>query len=178
MKASAKGLLFSSIRSFDPVIFLEPKALYRTYVEDVPIHDYEIPLSQADIIQYGTDITIIGWGQQLRLIQSACQMAYQNHGISCEIIDLQTLVPWDQETVIQSVQKTGKCIISHEAPITLGLGAEICATIQTECFWKLQAPIQRICGYDIPFPLVHEKYYIPDQYKIYDAILQCMEQAK
>lgn len=175
---TAKGLLLSSIRSPDPVIFLEPKALYRTAVEEVPLHDYEIPLSQAEVIRTGSDITLIGWGQQLRMIEQACDLAQQTHHVSCEIIDVQTLVPCDYETMIRSVQKTGKCIISHEAPITLGFGAELCATIQNECFYYLQAPITRICGYDIPFPLVHEKYYVPDTYKIYDAILNCMEQAK
>ena len=175
---TAKGLLLSSIRSPNPVIFLEPKALYRTAIEAVPIHDYEIPLSQAEIIRTGSDITLIGWGQQLRMIEQACDLAQQTHNISCEIIDVQTLVPCDYETMIRSVQKTGKCIISHEAPITLGFGAELCATIQSECFYSLQVPITRICGYDIPFPLVHEKYYVPDTYKIYDAILNCIEQAK
>ena len=117
---TAKGLLLSSIRSPDPVIFLEPKALYRTAVEAVPIHDYELPLSQAEVIRTGTDITLIGWGQQLRMIESAADLAQQTHGVSCEVIDVQTLVPCDYDTLIRSVQKTGKCIISHEAPMTLG----------------------------------------------------------
>jgi 2-oxoisovalerate dehydrogenase E1 component beta subunit len=175
---TAKGLLLASIRSPNPVIFLEPKALYRAAVEDVPIGDYELPLSTADVVQHGTDVTVIGWGGQVRVLQAACDVARKEHGISCELIDLQTIVPWDVSTVIASVHKTGKCVVSHEAPITAGFGAEVVATIQQRCFWSLQAPIQRVCGYDLPFPLVHEKLYVPNALKNVDAIVQCMKDAK
>jgi 2-oxoisovalerate dehydrogenase E1 component beta subunit len=174
---TAKGLLLASIRSPDPVIFLEPKALYRAAVESVPTGDYEIPLRTAEILQRGTDVTVVGWGGHLRVLQAACDMATLEHGISCELIDLQTIVPWDTATVIQSVTKTGKLVVSHEAPLTAGFGAEIVATIQRACFWSLQAPIQRVCGYDTPFPLVHEKLYLPDERKNLQAIVQCVRDA-
>ena len=111
-------------------------------------------------------------------MQSACNLAQSQYGIHCELIDLQTLLPWDTETVVQSVQRTGKLVISHEAPITCGLGAEILATVQSHCFWSLEAPIQRVCGYDTPFPLVFEKYYVPDELKNLEAIRTVMDLAK
>lgn len=175
---AAKGLLLKSIRSPDPVVFLEPKALYRSAVEQVPVGDFEMELSQARIVQEGHDVTVIGWGGQMRRLQTACDLAEKQHGISCELIDLQTILPYDKETLVKSVTKTGKCVISHEASITGGFGAELAATLQEVCFWNLQAPIQRVCGFDTPFPLVHEKYYIPDEYKNLEAILACMEAAK
>jgi len=172
---TAKGLLLRSIRSHDPVIFLEPKALYRTYVESVPTDDYELPLGKADIMRTGTDVTIVGWGSHLRVLEEACDMAQSQFGISCELIDLQTILPWDKDTIVTSVQKTGKLIVSHEAPLTCGFGAEIAATLQQECFLNLEAPIQRICGLDTPFPLVFEKYYLPNALKNLDAIQYVME---
>ena len=168
---TAKGLLLGSIRSSkDPVIFLEPKALYRTAVESVPVGDYELPLGQADVMRVGHDVTMVGWGGHLRIMEEACDMAQALHGISCELIDLQTLLPWDVDTVVKSVQKTGKLIVSHEAPLTCGFGAEVVATLQEQCFLSLEAPIQRVCGLDTPFPLVFEKYYIPNALKNLDAI--------
>mmetsp|Transcript_28897 Transcript_28897/g.52343 ORF Transcript_28897/g.52343 Transcript_28897/m.52343 type:complete len:410 (-) Transcript_28897:348-1577(-) len=170
----AKGLLLSSIRSKDPVIFLEPKILYRAAVEEVPDADYEIPLGKAEIIRTGNDVTIVGWGAQLRTLQAASDLAAKE-GISCELIDLRTILPWDSECIIQSVKKTGKLIISHEAPMTCGFGAEVVATLQQECFFHLEAPIQRVCGYDTPFGLVFEKHYLPDEKKNLDAIRRVME---
>lgn len=175
---SGKGLLLSSIRSKDPVIFLEPKALYRAAVEEVPIGDYEIPLGKAEVLREGSDVTVVGWGSQLRRLEKACDLAKENHGISCELIDLQTILPWDFETVEGSVKKTGKLVVSHEAPVTCGFGAEVVASMQQRCFWHLEAPIQRVCGYDTPFPLVYEKYYIPDELKNLDAIVSVVKSAK
>lgn len=170
----AKGLLLSSIRSKDPVIFLEPKILYRSAVEEVPDEDYEIPLGKAEVMQTGSDVTIVGWGAQLRTLQKACDLAAKE-GISCELIDLRTILPWDSDTIIRSVQKTGKLIVSHEAPVTCGFGAEVVATLQQECFFHLEAPIQRVCGYDTPFGLVFEKHYLPDEKKNLDAVRKVME---
>ena len=129
---SAKGLLLSSIRSKDPVIFLEPKILYRSAVEEVPDADYEIPLGKGEIMQSGKDVTVVGWGAQLRTLQAACDLAAKE-GISCELIDLRTILPWDSDCIINSVKKTGKLVVSHEAPITCGFGAEVVATLQQEC---------------------------------------------
>ncbi|KAL7461319.1 hypothetical protein ACHAXS_001742 [Conticribra weissflogii] len=170
----AKGLLLSAIRSKDPVVFLEPKILYRASVEEVPDADYEIPLGKAEIIREGADVTVVGWGAQLRTLQKACELALKD-GISCELIDLRTILPWDSETIIKSVMKTGKLVVSHEAPITCGFGAEVAATLQQECFFYLEAPIQRVCGYDTPFNLVFEKYYLPDEKKNLDAIRKVMD---
>mmetsp|Transcript_7441 Transcript_7441/g.9462 ORF Transcript_7441/g.9462 Transcript_7441/m.9462 type:complete len:434 (-) Transcript_7441:364-1665(-) len=175
---SAKGLLLSSIRSKDPVVILEPKALYRAAVEDVPDAEYEIPLGKAEILQHGTDVTIVGWGAQLRTLAKACHMAKSKYGISTELIDLRTILPWDVHTIEQSVKKTGKLIVSHEAPVTCGFGAEIVATLQERCFLSLEAPIRRVCGYDTPFPLIFEKQYLPDEYKNLEAILDVVGYAK
>jgi 2-oxoisovalerate dehydrogenase E1 component beta subunit len=125
----AKGLLLSSIRSKDPVIFFEPKALYRIAEEEVPDEDYEIPLGKAEVIREGSDVTIVGYGMQLRRITMAAELAIEQ-GISCEIIDLRTILPWDVDTVEKSVKKTGKLIVSHEAPLTSGFAAEISSKIQ------------------------------------------------
>ena len=165
----AKGLLLASIRSPDPVIFLEPKVLYRAAVEDVPDEDYEIEIGKAEVMRQGTDVTVIGWGGQLRVLEKACNLA-EEQGVSCELIDLKTLLPWDVDTVFESVMKTGKCVISHEAPITGGFAAEISSRIQEDCFLHLEAPVQRVCGMDTSFPLVFEKYYIPDETKNLEAI--------
>ena len=167
---SGKGLLLSAIRSKDPVIFLEPKALYRASVEDVPVGDYMTELGKAHIMREGGDVTVVGWGGQLRVLETACNLAKDRYGIECELIDLQTILPWDKDTVEKSVLKTGKLVVSHEAPITSGFGAEVVASIQERCFWSLEAPIQRVCGYDTPFPLVFEKYYVPDELKNLEAI--------
>lgn len=175
---SAKGLLLASIRSPDPVVFLEPKALYRAAVEDVPVGDYELPLGQAEVMRTGNDVTVVGWGGQLRVLEAACDLAENEHGISCELIDLQTILPWDYETVESSVRKTGKLVVSHEAPVTCGFGAEVAARIQQDCFYSLEAPIQRVCGYDTPFPLVFEKYYVPDELKNLDAIRRVVDEAR
>lgn len=104
------------------------------------------------------------------MLQAACDLAKQQYGIEAELIDLQTILPWDADTVEQSVSKTGKLIVSHEAPLTCGFGAEVVATLQERCFLSLEAPIQRVCGYDTPFPLVFEKYYIPNELKNLEAI--------
>lgn len=132
----AKGLLLSCIRDPNPVVFFEPKWLYRLAVEEVPENDYMLPLSQAEVIREGGDITLVGWGAQLEIMQQACIDADKD-GISCELIDLKTLIPWDKETVVASVRKTGRLLISHEAPITGGFGAEISASIVERCFLRV-----------------------------------------
>jgi len=166
----AKGLLLASIRDPNPVIFLEPKWLYRSAVEFVPVGDYQIPIGEARVVRQGTDITVVGWGAQLHVLAHACEMAQREQGISCELIDLRTLAPWDRDTIAESVKKTGRLIISHEAPKTCGLAAEISASIQETCFLHLEAPITRVCGYDTPFPLVFERLYVPDAYKNLQAM--------
>lgn len=165
----AKGLLLASIRDPNPVVFFEPKWLYRLAVEEVPDHDYTLPLSQAEVIREGTDITLVGWGAQLAIMEQACLDA-SKEGISCELIDLRTLIPWDKETVEASVRKTGRLLVSHEAPVTGGFGAEIAASVVERCFLRLEAPVARVCGLDTPFPLVFEPFYMPTKNKVLDAI--------
>lgn len=121
---------------------------------------------------------MVGWGGHLRVLEKTCDMASERYGIKCELIDLQTIVPWDVECVTQSVMRTGKLIVSHEAPITCGFGAEVVAKVQEECFLSLEAPIKRVCGYDTPFPLVFEQYYIPDEFKNLEAIRYVTEFAQ
>eukprot|EP00617_Octactis_speculum_P018704 CAMPEP_0185751696 /NCGR_PEP_ID=MMETSP1174-20130828/10459_1 /TAXON_ID=35687 /ORGANISM="Dictyocha speculum, Strain CCMP1381" /LENGTH=322 /DNA_ID=CAMNT_0028428775 /DNA_START=116 /DNA_END=1084 /DNA_ORIENTATION=+ len=171
----AKGLLLAAIRDPNPVIFLEPKALYRTAIEEVPEGDYEIPLGEAYKVKEGSDVTVVGWGGHMRVLEQACDMAFEERGISCELIDLRTLLPWDVEAVEASVAKTGRLVISHEAPVTGGFGAEISAEISSRCFLSLEAPIQRVCGYDTPFPLTNEKYYIPSATKNFSAICKTFD---
>ena len=165
----AKGLLLAAIRDPDTVLFFEPKAIYRASVGEVPVTDYKLPIGVAEVVQEGTDITLLGWGAQMIQINKAAEMA-AGEGISCEVIDLRTLLPWDRDTVATSVSKTGRLLISHEAPLTGGFAGEITATIQERCFLSLESPITRVAGLDTPFPLIQEKQYLPDYLKIYEAI--------
>jgi 2-oxoisovalerate dehydrogenase E1 component beta subunit len=165
----AKGLLLASIRDPNPVIFFEPKRLYRASVGEVPGGDYVIELGKAQVVKQGSDITVLAWGAQMEIVEKACERA-EKEGISCEIIDLRTIAPWDVETIAKSVTKTGRLLINHEAPLTGGFAGEIAATIQQECFLSLESPISRVCGLDTPYPLVHEKEYMPDELKTFEAI--------
>ncbi|XP_030411665.1 2-oxoisovalerate dehydrogenase subunit beta, mitochondrial isoform X2 [Gopherus evgoodei] len=166
----AKGLLLSCIEDKNPCIFFEPKILYRAAVEQVPVEPYYIPLSQAEILQEGSDVTLVAWGTQVHVIREVATMAQEKLGVSCEVIDLKTILPWDAEAVCKSVVKTGRLLISHEAPLTGGFASEISSTVQEECFLNLEAPISRVCGYDTPFPHIFEPFYIPDKWKCYDAL--------
>ncbi len=167
----AKGLLLASIRDNNPVIFFEPKRLYRASVGEVPTEDYQLPLGKAEVVTQGSDITLLAWGAQMEIIEKAAEMAGAD-GISCEVIDLRTILPWDIETVANSVTKTGRLLVSQEAPLTAGFASEIAATIQKECFLHLESPIARVCGMDTPYPLSLEKEYVADHLKVYEAIKQ------
>jgi pyruvate dehydrogenase E1 component beta subunit len=161
----AKGLLISSIRDPDPVIFLEAMRLYRMMKEDVPEDDYSIPLGKARIVQEGNDITIVSWGSMLHRTLQAIE------GYDAEVIDLMTLHPFDEETLLNSVKKTGRVVIVHEAPKTCGLAAELSATIAEEAILYLKAPIIRVTGYDVIIPLPKlEDYYIPSVERIRKAL--------
>ncbi|KHJ87139.1 Transketolase protein [Oesophagostomum dentatum] len=166
----AKGLLLSCIRDPNPCIFFEPKILYRLAAEDVPTGDYTLPLSKADVVREGKDVTLVTWGTQVHVALEAAQMAQEQLGKSVEVIDLETIMPWDEETVVKSVEKTGRLIISHEAPVSSGFGAEIAASIQRRCFLYLEAPIERVCGFDTPFPHVFEPFYLPTKWRLLDTI--------
>lgn len=166
----AKGLLLSALQSPDPVLFLEPIKLYRAYKQDVPEEYYTIPIGKAAVIQEGSAITLISWGASVHQVVDAAKDAARK-GISCEIIDLRTIMPWDIETVIASVKKTGRAVIVHEATKTAGFAAEIIATINERALEYLQAPVARVTAYDIIFPLYrNEKRQLPSFERIYDAI--------
>jgi 2-oxoisovalerate dehydrogenase E1 component beta subunit len=153
-------------------LFFEPKVLYRAAVDDdVPVGDYMLPLGKAEIVQEGSDVTIVCWGTQVKRSLEASQLAEDKH-ISCEVIDLQTIVPWDLETVMASVKKTGRLIVTHEATYTGGFGGEIISEIQNRCFYNLKAPVERVTGFDSPFPLAWEEFYIPNKYRLLEAIIK------
>ncbi|CAI2309799.1 unnamed protein product [Caenorhabditis sp. 36 PRJEB53466] len=166
----AKGLLLACIRDPNPCIFFEPKILYRLAAEDVPVGDYEIPLGKAETVRTGKDLTIVSWGTQVHVALEAAQLAKEKLNADVEVIDLQTIQPWDEDHVVESVQKTGRLIVTHEAPISSGFGAEIASTVQKRCFLNLEAPIERVAGYDTPFPHVHEPFYLPTVHRVFDAI--------
>jgi pyruvate dehydrogenase E1 component beta subunit len=166
----AKGLLISSIRDPDPVIFLEAMRLYRLFKEDVPEADYTIPLGKARIVQDGKDVTLISWGSMLQRTLQAVE------GYDAEVIDLMTLQPFDEETVLNSVKKTGRVVIVHEAPKTCGFGAELSATIAEEAILYLKAPILRVTGYDVIVPLPKlEDYYLPSVERIRKALEEILK---
>lgn len=168
----AKGLLISCIRDPDPTIFLEPTRSYRLLKEEVEDTAFTIPLEKAQVVQEGKDVTVIGWGAMMPLIHTAVDAAGQE-GISCEIIDLRTLSPLDTETVIGSVQRTGRCVIVQEAPKTCGLAAELIARINERALLSLEAPVERVTAPDITVPLPKaEKYYYISPDRIYNAIIR------
>jgi len=166
----AKGLLLSSIRDPDPVIFMEPKRIYRAIREEVPEGDHTIPLGKARMVQEGTDVTVIAWGAMVREVLSAAEQLKADK-IDMEIIDLRTISPIDVETIVSSVRKTGRAVVVHEAPKTCGLGAEIIALINEKALLSLQAPVERVTGFDIPVPLPKsEHYYLPNPKRIMMAV--------
>ncbi len=171
----AKGLLISSIRDDDPVIFLEPKRLYRAGRQEVPEDDYAVPLSQAKIVREGEDLTIIAWGAMIPVVQQAAEII-EPTGVFPEIVDLRTLSPMDSQTIIDSVKRTGRAVVVHEAPKTCGLGAEIAALINEKALLNLDAPVLRITGQDITVPLFKsEDYYYPTPERIVYYIKKIME---
>jgi 2-oxoisovalerate dehydrogenase E1 component beta subunit len=165
----AKGLLLSAIRSNDPCIFMEPKILYRAAVEQVPVDSYELPLSKAEVLKEGKDVTIISYGTPLYTCMSAIQRAEEDLGVSVELIDLRTIYPWDKKTVFDSVRKTGRAIVVHEAMVNAGVGAEVAASIQedSETFVRLEAPVSRVAGWSIHSGLIYERFNIPDVARTY-----------
>ncbi|MBN4049274.1 alpha-ketoacid dehydrogenase subunit beta, partial [archaeon AH-315-M20] len=169
----AKGLLISAIRDPDPVIFYEPMRVYRAIKEKVPDKEYTVPIGKAEIEQEGSDLTVISYGAMLKFTKEALEKSQY----SAEIIDVRTIVPLDTETIINSVIKTGRCVIVHEAPKTCGFAAEIIARINEKCFFNLEAPIARVTGLDtaIPFGKL-ENYYLPSEKRILKAVNKVMSQ--
>ncbi len=166
----AKGLLISSIRDPDPVIFLEPTRSYRLRKEEVEETPFEIPLSQARLVREGNDLTVVGWGAMMPHIQKAVERI-SKEGVSCEVIDLRTLSPMDDHSFIDSVKKTGRAVVVQEAPKTCGVAAELIARINEKALLSLEAPVARVTAPDITVPLPQgEKYYYISPDLIYDAI--------
>ena len=177
----AKGLLISSIESDDPVLFFEPKRLYRGPFDgdphhvltwdsqpggDVPQGYYQTPLGKGLVVRKGAAATVIAWGTMVHV----CRASIEQAGIDAELIDLRTLLPLDLDMICESVKKTGRVVVVHEAPRTSGYGAEVVAQIQEECFWHLEAPILRVTGWDTPFPHAMEWEYLPNQQRIIKAL--------
>jgi len=168
-----KGLLTSAMRDPDPVIFLEPKALYRTAKGEVPEGEYDVPLGKARTAREGTDVSIITYGAMVPVAEGAAAEA-EKEGVSVEITDLRTLWPLDVEAVDRSVQKTGRAVVLHEAPRTCGFGAELATLVQERSFLHLKAPVARVTGFDTPFPYALEKIYLPDARRVLHAIREAV----
>jgi 2-oxoisovalerate dehydrogenase E1 component beta subunit len=183
----AKGLLISAIEDDDPVIFLEPKRLYHGPFDghhekpvtpwaqhpagEVPADYYNVPLGKAAVVRAGEAVTVLAYGTMVHV----CMAAAQETGIDAEVIDLRTLLPLDIDTIIASVEKTGRCIIVHEATRTSGFGAELAALVQEKCFFHLEAPILRVTGWDTPYPHALEWKYFPGPTRVGAALRRVME---
>lgn len=169
----AKGLMASAIRDPDPVIFFEPKKLYRAIKEEVPEKEYLIPIGKANVVKEGKDVSIITYGSSVRDCVNVAEQMKDKYDI--EVIDLRTLSPMDTETIISSVKKTGRAVVVHEAPKTLGLGAEIIARINEKALLSLEAPVERVTGFDIIVPLPKmEEHNRPSIHRISAAIEKVM----
>jgi 2-oxoisovalerate dehydrogenase E1 component beta subunit len=167
----AKGLLTSAIRGDDPVIFMEPKRVYRAARGDVPEGEYTVELGKAKVVREGSQITVLCYGAMVHTCVEAAQLA-EKDGFDPEIVDLRTLLPLDTETVLASVRKTGRVVIAHEAPKTCGYGAELAAMIAEKALMSLEAPIARVAGFDTPFPYTLENEYLPSPDRVAAAIKQ------
>lgn len=173
--ARAYGLLLAAIRDPDPVIFMEPMRVYRLVKQAVPDDGVALPLGRSFVLREGSDITLISWGASVQeTLQTADELAKQ--GISAEVIDVASIKPLDSETLLRSVQKTGRCVIIHEAPRTCGFGAEIAAIISEQAIYSLIAPVLRVTGYDVQIPYFQlEKAYLPSVARILAAAKQTLE---
>lgn len=173
----AKGMMISAIRDPDPVIFLEPKRLYRAFKQEVPEEEYFIPLGKASLIQDGTDVTLLAYGSMVRECQKAAIEA-QKIGISCMVVDLRSVSPLDRDAILYSAEKTGRVVIAQEAARTFGTAAEISMIIYEHLYGKLKAPIERVTGFDIAMPLLRgEDMYLVDSFRILEGIKKVMGKA-
>ncbi len=173
---TARAMLISAIRDPDPVVFLEPKRVYRSVREQVPEEEEAYPFGQAQVVRKGKDITLISYGAMLRETMAAAEQADKELCVSAEVIDLLSIVPMDTATIVDSVKKTGRCVIVHEAPRSCGVASEVIARINEHALLSLQAPIVRATGYDIPYPFfARESAYLPSTPRVLAAIRQTME---
>jgi pyruvate dehydrogenase E1 component beta subunit len=171
----AKGLLIASIDDPDPVLFLEPMRSYRAFKDEVPTDRYTVEIGKASLVEEGTDLTLIAWGAMVPLAVKAAQKVREQN-IHCDVLDLRTLYPLDKEMIAESVQKTGRAVIVHEAHATSGLGTDIIALIQDTSFLYLKSPIQRVTGFDVPVPFYTlEQHYLPNEDRIIEAIHKAIQ---
>ncbi|MDR6225942.1 alpha-ketoacid dehydrogenase subunit beta [Desmospora profundinema] len=172
----AKGLLISAIRDDDPVIFYEPMKLYRSIKADVPEEAYTVPLGKANVVREGSDVTLIAYGSMVHVAEKAAAQAEKERGVKAEVIDLRTISPFDLETIIGSVTKTHRAVIVHEAAQTGGVGAELSARIHEEAILSLEAPVERVTGFDTPYPLTAiEDEYLPTVDRICAGIYKTLD---
>ncbi|MCA9801499.1 MAG: alpha-ketoacid dehydrogenase subunit beta [Cyanobacteria bacterium HKST-UBA02] len=173
---NARALLHSAIQDPDPVIYFEPKALYRLFKEEVPDTMETLPIGQAQIAKEGTDLTVVSYGASFRAALEAVEEMEEEDGVSIELIDLLTASPLDHDTIVESVKKTGRCLVVHEGPRNCGIGAEVIARINEHALLYLEAPVKRVTGYDTPTPYFSkERFYIPDTDRIIHAARQTLD---
>jgi len=173
----AKGLLTEAIRGEDPVLYCEPLRGYRLIRDEVPDDDYSVPFGRLRIVREGTDITLVAWSAAVVVAHEAAELAAQE-GVSCQVIDLRTLVPLDAEGLGEAVAGTGRALVIHEAPLTAGFGAEVVATIMEQAFWSLTAPVMRVAAPDTPYPISSlEQLYVPSAERVLKAIRRVMNPA-
>jgi pyruvate dehydrogenase E1 component beta subunit len=172
----AKGLLAAAVADPDPVLFLENIKLYRSFRQETPAEYYSIPLGKANVVREGEDVSIFAYGAMVSVALEAAKQARQENGISCEVIDLRTVWPLDEEAIMHSVEKTGRALVVHEAPRAGGIGAEVTALINERCLYSLLKPVGRVTGYDTPFPVPGvEDYYVPTPARVLSALAEVME---
>jgi len=171
----AKGLLASSIECNDPVLFLEHKRLYRAFKEEVPEERYTVPLGRCRVARRGSDVTIVTWGAMARVCEKAAEGLERESGTKCEIIDVRTIKPLDDETIVASVRKTGRLVVVQEAMRSFSAASEVCARVCEKAMFSLRAPIRRVAGYDVPVPLPKlEEHFIPDERSVMSAVADVM----
>ncbi len=173
---NGRALLVSAIRDPDPVIFFEPKAIYRAFREEVPEEEETIPLGKPQLVREGKDVTMVAYGAMMAPTLEAADELQEKSGISAEIIDLLTISPLDDQIIADSVQKTGRAVVVHEAPMSFGPGAEIITRLVEKSFYYLEAPVKRVTGYDIVYPLyAREKANMPNSRRIIKAVQETLE---
>lgn len=173
---NARALLLAAIRDPDPVVFMEPKHSYRAFREEVPDQEEVLPIGQCQVVQEGTDLTLISWGAMMRPVLKAAAEMEKSRGASIEIIDLLTIAPLDYQTFTASVRKTGRCVVVQEAPRSYGVSSEVAARINDEAFLYLEAPIERVTGYDVVTPYFgREKSYLPNADRVARAIAKTLD---
>ncbi|MCI4369232.1 MAG: alpha-ketoacid dehydrogenase subunit beta, partial [Thermoplasmata archaeon] len=167
--ADAKGLLLTAIHDVDPVLFLEPKRIYRALTGEVPDGDYRVPFGEAKVVREGSTLSAFAYGAMIPPTLEAAERV-RGDGIDVEVVDLRSLVPLDERRVLQSVEKTGRAVIVHEAPRFCGYGAELAAILAEKALYSLKAPVLRVTGYDTPFPYALEHLYLPNVDRIAHAL--------